>query len=571
MKINGYELALSEQDLEHKLNEECLAVEMVSPDFDGYKNLSEGNQKALRHLIRAGEIFNDVFLEQDHPLNLMQKKALEEAAPHSRHAELALRFFNSLNGVEGLNGIDKEPVELFKGIKGRPGRNFYPEDLEPDEFHEILIRMLRAGKVDEVRRILSVRTMVRRDGKNLKAIDYTEYFEKAFSDAANEIELAAHYTDDAPLKDYLGWQAQALLQNNEDMDMLADKHWAILQKTPIEFTIARENYADELTPTVFDNPELAQLLEENNIEVNAKDSLGVRTGIVNQKGTELLLKFKEHMKELAELMPYKERYRQTISSAAELKQAMVDVDLTDLQGDFAAVRGGITTAENLPNNDKLSVKMGGGRRNVYHRQVRQCVDKDKERQILERLVAPEFHRYYDDEALHLFVIGHENGHSLGPDSSYQSALGAYAHTIEEHKADVISVTFMPEYVKLGVIDEKTLKKVYTTWVAGSLFLRAEPNPSLPHRVADLIQFNYLLTHGAISFDDNGKLHLDFNKFPAVMHALLDETITVQLSKSPQTAKAFIDKYAVWGEQSQRIAEVHASLGLKPYKVIKRYF
>ena len=83
--------------------------------------------------------------------------------------------------------------------------------------------------------------MVRRDGKDLKAIDYTEYFADAFSKAANELEVAAHYTTDDDFKDYLGWQAQALLQNNEDMDMLADKHWAVLQNdSQLEFAWPRE-------------------------------------------------------------------------------------------------------------------------------------------------------------------------------------------------------------------------------------------------------------------------------------------------------------------------------------------
>lgn len=95
--------------------------------------------------------------------------------------------------------------------------------------------------------------------------------------------------------------------------------------------------------------------------------------------------------------------------------------------------------------------------------------------------------------------------------------------------------------------------------------------SLPHRIADLIQFNYLLEHGAISFDDNGKLHLDFSKFSAVMLKLLEETVAVQLSKSPDEAKAFVERYAVWGEQSRRIAEIQNRLGLKPYKQIKTYF
>lgn len=53
-------------------------------------------------------------------------------------------------------------------------------------------------------------------------------------------------------------------------------------------------------------------------------------------------------------------YRQSILDGEELKQTMVDVDLADLEGDYAQCRGGITTAQNLPNNDKLSVKTGGG-------------------------------------------------------------------------------------------------------------------------------------------------------------------------------------------------------------------
>ena len=89
-------------------------------------------------------------------------------------------------------------------------------------------------------------------------------------------------------------------------------------------------------------------------------------------------------------------------------------------------------------------------------------DPERNRKLLERLVAPELHKYFDLEADHLFVIGHENGHSLGPDNEYQRALGLYKSTVEEEKADVVSIAFMPEYVKVGVIDEETLKKIYTT-------------------------------------------------------------------------------------------------------------
>lgn len=571
MKVNGYEIALAEEDMADRMEQKTIAIELISPDFPAYRELGEGNQKALQHLVAAARLINEVSLEQDHPLNRSQKKALEEAAPENRKAALALELFNSLNGVAGYNGVDKEPVEVFTGIHLLPGRNFYPQDLTTEEFHQILLDMLAAGEGGEVARILSARTMVRRDRNRLKAIDYTQYFAEEFSAIANELEVAAHYCDNEEFKDYLGWQAQALLQNNPEMDMLADKHWAVLQNCPLEFTLSRENYDDEITPTVYGNPQLKKELEKLNIEAVAKDMLGARVGIVNRRGTELILQFKKYIPDLAKMMPLAEGYHQHILDGEEIKQTMVDVDLADLQGDYAQCRGGITTAQNLPNNDKLSVKCGGGRRNVYHRQVRAGGDLKKQREILARLVTPELHGYYDREADHLFVIGHENGHSLGPDSNYQNAVGSLRHVIEEHKADVISLAFMPYYVEKGVISAETLRKIYVSYIVGRLFLSARPRPQLPHRVAELIQFNYLRENGAIWFDGQGLLNINFAKINPVLQQLLAETVAVQLAGSPQKAEAFVNKYGEWSEISERIAAVHRELGIKPYKKIVRHF
>lgn len=145
---------------------------------------------------------NDVALEMDHPLNLIQKQALESYSPENRQAELALKLFNSLNGVAGYNGIDKEPVEIFEGIKMQPGCNFYPSNLSAEELSAIIEAMLDAGHIEEVKKILSARTMVRRNGDFLKAIDYTEYFADEFSEIANEIECAAHFATDDLFKDF---------------------------------------------------------------------------------------------------------------------------------------------------------------------------------------------------------------------------------------------------------------------------------------------------------------------------------------------------------------------------------
>lgn len=546
-------------------------IELIDENNPAYTALSDGDKKALKYLADAAKIMNNVALEMDNPHNLAQKKALEEAAPTNEQAALTLKLFNSLNGVAGFNGIDKEPVELFEDIKMQKGCNFYPAGLTAKELAQIISAMLDAGHENEVRKILSARTMVRRNGDFLKAIDFTEYFAKEFSEIANLLECAAHFADDDLFKDFLGWQAQALLQNNEEMDILADKHWARMQVSPLEFTISRENYEDKLTPTIFDNAELTNRLAKLNIAPVPKDMLGVRVGIVNKEGTTLLLKFKDEMTKLAGLMPKADSYTQNIGGNSGLKQTMVDVDLTMLSGDYAMCRGGITLAQNLPNNDKPSLKHGGGRRNVYHRQVRQSGDKEKTAQILNGLVDSELRQYYDEEADHLFTIGHENGHSLGPDSSYQTALGVYQHIIEEHKANLISASMMPEYVKAGIISAEQLKKIYATWVIKRHLMTAYPSSGEAHRVADLIEYNYLTAHNAIYFDKNKKLHIDFAKMPQVCRAMLEDIISIQLSKSPKYAKAYIEKWTDWSEISQYVADFKLKLGVKPYIELVTHF
>lgn len=568
---NGYELNYPLKELQKMTTDEMTDITLLSPESPAYQALSEGDKKAAQHLVRAAQILNNVSLQQDNSHNLALKKALEANALQNEQAALSLKLFNSLNGVSGLNGVDSEPICIFKGLQTPIGKNFYPEDLSVEEFHQILLTMFQNNNISEIRRILSSRTMVIRHHNELKAVDYTEYFQKEFSDMANELEVAAHYCSDNLFKEFLSWQAQALLQNNEDMDMLADKHWAMLQDSPLEFTISRENYDDEMTPTVLENQQLAALISQHKIEVVAKDMLGARVGIVNRQGTDLLLKFKNMMPKISAKMPFADKYTQTVNTTGDLKQTMVDVDLISLTGDYAQCRGGITVAQNLPNNDKLSIKTGGGRRNVYHRQVRLSHDPERTQKMLNAFLHPDFHRYYNLEADHLFVIGHENGHTLGPGSEYQNSPGICKSIIEENKADTISISFMPEYVKEGIISEKQLKEIYTTWIF-RLLLRAKPVfPTETYKIVDLIEFNTLLKHGAITFDEQNLLHIDFNKISPAMYELLSKVIGIQLSKSPQKARQYIEENTTWTQLHEHIAETHKKLGLKKYKNIVSFF
>ena len=335
------------------------------------------------------------------------------------------------------------------------------------------------------------------------------------------------------------------------LDAYADKKWASLQDTPLEFTITREAYEDKMTATIIENKELQKLLDENNIEVFSKDSLGCRVGIVNKEGTNNLLKIKKYLPLLADSMPYSNKYEQLLSGSDD-KQTMVDVDMVITAGDVGAYRGGITLAENLPNDDKLTFKIGGGRRNVYHRQIRFVSDVTKLQKKLNEVLIKEQHKYYNEEADHLATIGHENAHTLGPKKN-QEKLGKYSDIIEENKADMVSLAFLDLLVEKGMYSKEERDQIVVTEVVCN-FLKSKPILSQAHRVRTVMQNKYFFDNGGYEITSDGKIKVNIEKIPQIAYKMLSEIIEVQLSGSFVEAENYVTKYFVWTNEMQIIAE-----------------
>ena len=561
----NFELNLSHEELVKRTSKECLIPkEMLKADAPEYEALAQGDKEALKHLVKAAKAMDEVFMIQDNPDNLAFKAFLEEeTAKGNEDAKMTLALFNA---QIGMNAVDSEANKIFlaKNHGELAGKGFYPVDLTKEEFHKILIKMLNEGKIQEVKDILNQRSMVVREGDILKGIDYTEYFAKQFDYIADELEAAAEVSTNEDFNKYLKLQAIALCENNPKNDAYADKKWAELQDTPLEFTISREQYADELTGTVVENDELKALLDKNGIEPISKDSLGIRVGIVNKEGTEKLLEIKKYMPVLAENMPYKEEYEQNISQGDDEKQTMVDVDIVTLRGDEGTYRGGITRAQNLPNNDKPSLKIGGGRRNVYHRQIRISTSpeaKERRQKRLDATLAKDFHKYYNQEADHWFTIGHENVHSLGPKSGTE-ALGKYKNIIEENKADMGSLALLDVLVDLGMYSEEEKKQIIVTYAADN-FLKAKPTLSQAHRVRTVMQTKYFLENNAISLNSDGLLEIDMDKMVPTAQKMLAEIVRVQLSKDFAAGEKYVLDNFVWTDEmeiiSKKLKEIDKSL------------
>ncbi len=552
----NFEFNLTVEELKKRTDKDILIRKpLLDKDAKEYQTLDEGDKKALIHLAKAAEFANLIYMKQDNELNLEFMNFLkEEIKKGNKQAELTKILFDAQLGIIGMDS-ESNPVILAKNVKELPGKAFYPSDLTKEELQNILKKMILNGEKEEVKNILNQRTIVKRNGDKLKAFDYTLEFKEEFESIASELEKAAEVSTNKDFNEYLTLQAAALRTNDPMLDAKADKKWASLQNTPLEFTISREQYADLMTGSVIEDEELKELLQKNDITPVSKDSIGIRTGIVNKAGTDNLLKIKHFLPLMAQNMPLKEKYEQNISSEEDNLQTMVDVDLVSLRGDEGSYRGGITIAQNLPNNDKPSLTIGGGRRNVYHRQIRTSSSKEALERRQKRLNAtlnPELHKYYNPEADHWFTIGHENVHSLGPKSGTE-ALGKYKNIIEENKADMGSIALLDCLTEAKAYTEEEKKQILVTFGA-DCFLKAKPDLSQAHRVRTVMQACFFIKEGAISVNDNGIININIEKMVPTARKMLTEIIEVQLSQNFQCGEKYIKDYFVWTDEIERVSK-----------------
>lgn len=550
--MQDFTLNLSREELEKRTNKDYLNTKkMLTPDAPEYTELADGDKNALKHLVRAAYILEKINMQIDNPHNLDFKAFLEKEIENGNEdAKLTKILFDAQKGINAIDTMSNK-INLAKGLTEHLGKGVYPEDLSKEEFHAILTKMINEGKIDDVKKILTQRSVVERNGDKLIGIDYIDKFKEDFAKMADELDLARETSTNADFNEYLELQAKALREADPMLDAYADKKWATLQDTPLEFTITRENYEDEMTGTIAENKELSELLNAHEITPTPKDFLGGRVGIVNKKGTEALMAIKKYLPELAKNMPFADEYEQNISTTGDTKQTMVDVDLVAVAGDVGAYRGGITLAENLPNDDKLSLKIGGGRRNVYHRQIRFISNVAKLQERLDEILDKEQHKYYLDEADHWFTIGHENAHSLGPKKACET-LGKYRNIIEENKADMGSLAFVDLLTELGMYTEEQRKQIIVTTVADN-FLKSKPTLSQAHRVRTVMQNKYFADRGAYVIID-GKIHVNIDKVVPIAKEMLSEIIRIQIDGDFDKAEKYVLNNFVWTDNMELIAQ-----------------
>ncbi len=544
------------------LNEETREIQF-NP-VNQYNALADGDKIALTHLIKAGKILNNVFIKQEHERGLEFKTELEKRAGSDELAKKTLELYNIFNGIEDER---KERTYLFKNIKLADGRNLYPKEVKPEEIIEFLKK-----NPDKIEEILSNNTVVKRIENGFVGVPYQVEFKEEYQAAAKELLEAAKYSTNSQFNEYLQLQAKAMTSTDPEDAYLADVAWIKLADAPLEFTITRECYDDKFTGKVLEDKELSKIIAEKKLDANSKDMIGIRVGIVDVKASRDLADYKNHMKNFARHLPLANTYAQSVDAvdpALGSKQTLVDVDLVYMGGDSGASRPGAVLAQNLPNSDKLAAKRGAGNRNVFHRDMRKSFDPEIRQRFLNELIDENQRHLYSDDADHLFTIGHELTHSLGPMKTAQgldkkTSLGDWGDAVEEAKADLGSLLMSDYFVKVGKYTPQQMDEIMLTWAAG-LLSQEPPSKAQAHAVRRVAQYNYMRGCGAITFDVGGKLKIHPEKFIPAANSMLTEIIKLQLNGDAKAAQEFFDKWFVWTDEQEYASKILKSMKPKIYK------
>jgi hypothetical protein len=123
------------------------------------------------------------------------------------------------------------------------------------------------------------------------------------------------------------------------------------------------------------------------------------------------------------------------------------------------------------------------------------------------------------------------------------------------KADLVALFLAPELERMGYYTKDARRSLYASGVRRVL-QKNKPERSQVYQTMQLMQWNYFLAQGALTFDDKaGKLVVHYDKFHDAATSMLRATLAAQASGDPKAAEAFIAKWSGWTpDVHERVAQ-----------------
>ncbi len=474
--------------------------------------LSAREIKLVDKLVQAANYIEQIYWRQSDPDGL---KLYVSPAGSTKPEDIKLRRLLKINGSHYDLVDDMKP---FVGTTPAPlGRALYPSDLTREEIEKYVQQ-----HPEQKAALYGDFTVVRRKGNALVAIPYHVEFAQFVKPAAQALREAAALSDDPGFAKFLRLRADALLSDDYYQSDLA---WLDLQNPKFDLILAPyETYLDNL--------------------LGVKTSYGAAVLIRNEGESKKLEIYQKYVPDLQEALPLD---KADLPSKRGHLTPMEVMDAPFRTGDL--LHGYQSVADNLPNDARVHVAKGS--KKIFFKNFMDARVNEVILPLAKRLMREDQAAKASGDGYLASTLMHEISHELGPNYSrtakgevdIREAIGGSFSGLEEAKADVVGMFGLQWLSAHGVVSKEKLEEDYISYVAGNLrtirFGIAEP-----HGRAEMMEFSYLSTQGAIMRDATGRYAVVLEKMPAAIAALAKELLEQEATGDRARSEAWFAKYAV---------------------------
>ena len=536
----------------------------LNPDLT---KLSDGERVAVQKLLSVGEIFQKLYEKQRHPEALSAYQALAELdKKNGSRAETRnlLTLYRLFQGPIATT-LDNKREPFLPVAPITPGKNVYPWGVKKEELDSRL--SLTRPTIQTKEQLLDSRTVVRaarpnnlhEDIERLRKYPALQTLHPHLLEQleALESDRRAYQPRNSQSDAMVGFYAvpYAVAYADELMDAYSHLNDAAeaLEKDDEEFARYLRNRARDLLSNDYESGDASWVtgrFKDLNAQIGSYETYddelyGVKTFfafsllLTRQEETRALREAMKGLQALEDSLPYQHHKK---------VREDIPVGVYDVIADFGQARGG-NTATILPNESYLARRYG---RTIL---LRANIMRDPDifestRTSFAAAVGNEQAKALTNDGNFYRTLWHEVGHYLGVDRAKDGrdldvALEDDSNALEEMKADLVSLYVAEALQKQGYYSASQLRSVYASGILRVL-QNNKPRRDQPYNTMQLMQWNFFLENGLLSFDQNSKtLQINYDKYHDVVGMMLAKTLAVQYEGDKAAADKFIDQYTTW--------------------------
>jgi hypothetical protein len=524
----------------------------LAPDIS---RLSEGERRAVSLLLEVGKIFQELYELQRHEQALRSHRDLQQldAQSGSPAATQNLLTLYRLNQGPIASTLDNRREPFLPVEMTPPGRNMYPWGITKEE-----VEAYTAAHPEKRDAIFDLRTVVRRattanlqrDLDKLKQYPALATLHPGLQRELDAL-LAARDPKSLYAVPYAVAYADELIRAHALLNEAADA----AQKTDEEFARYLRNRSRDLLTNDYESGDASWVtgrFRNLNAQIGAYETyddelFGIKSFFAfsllstRQQETADLRKAMKGLQALEDSLPY-ERHKKVRED--------IPVGVYDVIADFAQARGA-NTATILPNESYLARRYG---RTIL---LRANIMRNPELfqstgGAWKTAVAPAHADELTSDGNFYRTLWHEVGHYLGVDMTadgrdLDAALQENAGVMEEMKADLVSLFVAEALRKAGYYTDAQLRALYASGI-NRVLQNNKPRRDQPYNTMQLMQWNFFLENGLLSFDQQTKrLNINYDKYHDTVGKMLAKVLEAQSQGDKAASDRFIDQYTKWDE------------------------